>query len=197
MEFRNLNNIDYFVKDNIYLFENVLEDKVCNDLIHFLNKNEKEGKTEIEKHGNSTNVQCSYIHIEKNSDYDKIIYSCINKYFKLIQCIPYTTLKIDNDCNYTLRRIYGNTRLHSDGVFGNSYDREKQTEIRTVSCIIALNGNYSGGFFNFPLQKISLKLKRGDLIIFPPYWTHPHEVSEPLNETYRYTINTWGTQFLS
>ena len=86
--------------------------------------------------------------------------------------------------------------MHSDGEYGNSYDRITQKEIRTISCIIALNSNYSGGYFEFPVQKISLKLKRGDLIIFPPYWTHPHKVSEPLNETSRYTINTWGTKFL-
>ena len=196
MELKTLDSIHYLCKDNIYLFENVLNYNVCNDLIKYINEKEKEGKTGTEKHGKSSNVQCSYITIEKDSEYDKIIYSCINKYFKIVQCINSTFLNIDDDSNYCLRRIYGNTRLHSDGEYGNSYDRITQKEIRTVSCIIALNSNYSGGYFEFPVQKISIKLKRGDLIIFPPYWTHPHKVSEPLNETSRYTINTWGTKFL-
>ena len=34
-------------------------------------------------------------------------------------------------------------------------------------------------------------LKKGEAIAFPPYWTHPHEVSAPENGTFRYTINTW------
>ena len=193
MDLRSFNNIHYLYKDNIYLFENVLNYNVCNDLIKYINEKEKEGKTGTEKHGKSSNVQCSYIPIEKDSKYDKIIYSCINKYFTILQSMN-MGLIIDKDSNYCLRRIYGNTRLHSDGEYGNLYHGITQKEIRTVSCIIALNSNYSGGYFEFPVQKISIKLKRGDLIIFPPYWTHPHKVSEPTNETSRYTINTWGTK---
>ena len=47
------------------------------------------------------------------------------------------------------------------------------------------------GVFEFSRQKISLSLKKGQLIAFPPYWTHPHKVTEPLNSSYRYNINTW------
>ena len=80
MELKTLDSIHYLCKDNIYLFENVLNYNVCNDLIKYINEKEKEGKTGTEKHGKSSNVQCSYITIEKDSEYDKIIYSCINKY---------------------------------------------------------------------------------------------------------------------
>jgi hypothetical protein len=41
------------------------------------------------------------------------------------------------------------------------------------------------------IYNISLKMKKGSVIIFPPYWTHLHEVSNLENNTYRYTINTW------
>ncbi len=60
-----------------------------------------------------------------------------------------------------------------------------------MSVIIALNDDYEDGTFHFPNQKFSVKLKKGQLIAFPPYWTHLHGVEELKNDTFRYTINTW------
>ena len=60
-----------------------------------------------------------------------------------------------------------------------------------MSVIIALNDDYEGGIFHFPHQNFTKKLGKGELIAFPPYWTHLHGVETPLNNTIRYTINTW------
>ena len=60
-----------------------------------------------------------------------------------------------------------------------------------MSIIIALNDDYEGGIFHFPYQDFNVKLKKGQLIAFPPYWTHLHGVESPANGTFRYTINTW------
>lgn len=54
-----------------------------------------------------------------------------------------------------------------------------------MSVIMCLNHDYDGGEFVFPTQNYSVNLKKGDIIAFPPDWTHP------LNGTYRYTVNTW------
>lgn len=59
------------------------------------------------------------------------------------------------------------------------------------SLVIGLNDDYDGGEFYFPNQKFKHKLKKGEIILFPPYWTHPHFTFPLLNRTYRYTINTW------
>jgi hypothetical protein len=66
--------------------------------------------------------------------------------------------------------------------------------IRFMSIIFALNDNHDGGIFRFPNHDISIKLKRGSVLLFPPFWTHPHEVSTVYNNTHRYTINTWALQ---
>ena len=42
-----------------------------------------------------------------------------------------------------------------------------------MSVIIALNDDYEGGEFYFPKQDYKVKLKKGDIICFPPYHTHP------------------------
>ena len=59
-----------------------------------------------------------------------------------------------------------------------------------MSNIISLNDDYEGGEFYFSKQDYKIKLKKGDILCFPPYHTHPHMYT-PINNTYRYTINTW------
>ena len=63
-----------------------------------------------------------------------------------------------------------------------------------MSVIIALNDDYEGGELVFPNQDVVVKLKKGQAVAFPPYWTHPHYTNEPLNGTFRYTVNTWLTE---
>ena len=107
----------------------------------------------------------------------------------------------DYNTNYILRKIYGKTRLHIDGIYevqesninfikDNIYGNYKM--VRESSIIFGLNDDYDGGLFNFPYYDVSLKLKKGSVLIFPPFWTHKHQVYELENNTYRYTISTWS-----
>jgi len=64
-------------------------------------------------------------------------------------------------------------------------------QVRNLTMTIALNGDYDGGEFCFPCQNFKIKLKRGQVVAFPPFWTHPHYTNELRNDTHRYTINTW------
>lgn len=100
-----------------------------------------------------------------------------------------------------LRKIYGKTRLHCDGFIDHNssinYIEERGINkirnmlYRELSVIFSLNDNYDGGYFYFPQQDITIKMKKGSVLFFPPYFTHSHEVSELYNNTYRYTLNTW------
>ena len=47
-----------------------------------------------------------------------------------------------------------------------------------ITFVVCLNDNYEGGNLVFPKQEVSIKLKRGDLILFPGSYTHPHGVTE-------------------
>lgn len=107
------------------------------------------------------------------------------------------------DCNtgYILRKIYGRTRLHIDNVseiydsninFINENKKGDYRMVRNASIVFALNDDYEGGMFNFPYYDVKVKLKKGSVIIFPPYWTHQHEVYGVENNTFRYTITTWS-----
>jgi hypothetical protein len=63
--------------------------------------------------------------------------------------------------------------------------------VRCLSIIVVLNDDYDGGIFNFPNQGLKFKVKKGEAVLFPPYWTHPHYVTSVGEGQARYTINTW------
>ena len=110
-------------------------------------------------------------------------------------------LKFDYNCGYTLRKIYNNTNIHIDNLTsGEEFQENKNNKnnknnnkiiMRNVSAIFSLNDGYDGGEFIFPDFDLSIKLKKGSVIMFPPYWTHLHGTKPLLNDTYRYTVNTW------
>ena len=111
---------------------------------------------------------------------------------------------LTNHSGFCFRKIYGNTRQHSDGIHLLETNKNvkyiknnKDSSVffaRNCSFVISLNDNYDGGLFRFPVQDVELKLKKGSIIVFPPYWTHPHETSELENDTFRYTVNSWGLE---
>jgi hypothetical protein len=118
------------------------------------------------------------------------------------------TIISNNTCNFCIRKIHGATRMHTDGIkeennILNSYfidNKNKKKYInwndeyttRLSSLVFQLNDDYDGGLFIFPKYDISIKLEKGSVIIFPPYWTHKHGTTELVNNTFRYTINTWS-----
>lgn len=107
----------------------------------------------------------------------------------------------DHNSGYILRKIYGSTRLHIDNIselydsninFIKNNKKGDYRMVRSASIIFGLNDDYDGGLYNFPYYDITLKLKKGSVIIFPPYWTHEHQVFAVENNTFRYTLSTWS-----
>ena len=182
--------------NNIFIFENseLITNDFCKELINYINTT---SNSLTEEWGNNTNVNCKYINIsdikedEIRTKFDNDIYKIINYIINYLNN-EYGII-CSGDSGYCLRKIHGPTRLHKDGIsvelIENRYIPIKK--IRNMSIIIELNDDYDGGECYFPVQDFKIKLKKGQIIAFPPYWTHPHMVSGPLNGTYRYTINTW------
>jgi hypothetical protein len=184
----NPNKFDGIILSNQFEF---IDESLCDELIKYINN-----LTEfhIEKWQEANNVNCKFINIKDTQDiynFDNKLFSVIGKFIQYM----FNTYKLTSkgDSGYCLRKIYGPTRQHSDGLFDytNKDIPISIYKIRNLSVIIALNDDYEGGQFYFPSQDRVIKLKKGQIIAFPPYWTHPHTVLAPLNGTYRYTINTW------
>ncbi len=119
--------------------------------------------------------------------YEKIIFDIIAKIIKYLDKNFKITCK--GDTNYQLCKNFGETYMHVEQI-KNSLHNMKLDDLILISVIICLNDNYEGGEICFPKQNKTIKMKKGDILLFPPYWTHPYYTNDLLNKTYRYTINT-------
>lgn len=61
---------------------------------------------------------------------------------------------------------------------------------RTVSAILYLNDNYSGGELEFPTYDLKIKPKAGTLYVFPSNYPYRH-IAHPVTEGTKYAIVTW------
>ena len=182
------------LKDSIYIVENLIETDKCNEIATFIKENKSLHQYIEVDTKYSNNVECTFIGISniKTNKYilelDEFIKNKVVDIIRLV--ISKNSFFKSNvfDNGYTLRQIHGGTLLHTDGIFEKN---KGYMGPRLLSIIINLNDDYDGGEFNFPKQDVKVKLNIGDAICFPPYWTHPHEVSSVLHGQYRYTINTW------
>ena len=187
------------IKDSIYIIKDLFlpEPGKCDEIVTFINEN-KTLRQYIEVNPlKKNNVECTFIRINDNinNEYlttlDEYIKNKIGDIVKLVvsqnPLFPHNVF----DNGYTLRQIHGGTVIHIDGIVENS---NSTSNPRLLSIIINLNEDYDGGEFHFPKQDVKITLKKGEAICFPPYWTHPHEVSSVSFGEYRYTINTWILQ---
>lgn len=149
--------------------------------------------------GGYTKEEIKYLFFKLNEITDKI-----KEILKQLS-IHYSTALLKYNSGYILRKIYGRTRTHIDGnklskqfniMHLQQYQETREINmnnviIRNLSGIFTLNDDYDGGLFQFPNHNLEFKLKKGSLLLFPPYWTHRHQTTELLNETFRYTITVW------
>jgi len=175
---------------SIYILRNVISNEKMQDIKKIIDKYADRVEEYSEVYNN--HVCSTFLHFQDLEHYNPKIYQEIKRTFEYIRNkiethIYHLKSRVQYDF-MQLRKIHGPTQLHIDGALPVS----ESNECRLYSVIIALNNDYEGGEFNFPNQDVSVKLKAGDALIFPPYWTHPHSTNE-LNGTFRYTINTWFT----
>ena len=182
------------VSTNIYIVRNLLSTKEAGKLRDLIETSPK-GR---EDYAYGANVSASTLHLSDVNDKEQynIVKKCLCEISK--HMIPESCHETDGwgenfsppDIHVMLRKIDGATKSHADGVINTPKVVSTTNNVRIFSVIIALNSDYEGGELCFPKQDISIKLKVGEAVIFPPYWTHPHHTNA-LNGTFRYTINTW------
>lgn len=168
---------------SIYVFHSIIPDAVCDALIKYMNEYDD---PQFKIWEQSQNVCCLSVKTV-NSGFDNVIFDCVkSKILHSMKCVnPFFVS--DYDEGFTLRKIFGPTRLHTDGI--TMYP--PKNEVRTCSIIIGLNSDFEGGDIVFPMQNKRIKLMKGEAILFPASWNFPHYTSDVENMSYRYTINTW------
>lgn len=175
--------------NNIYVIHNLLDDVFCNNMINHINNAALHKKD----YNPTNNVQTystllSLIITDNDSLLNRDISLFLTGYVRAISCIINRVNNlifnsgIPKISEVELRKVYGATRQHIDGI--------SIQDTRLLTSICALNDDYDDGIISFPVQNIKIKLNKGDILLFPPYWTHPHFVSTPRNN-FRYTITFW------
>ena len=182
--------------NGIWLIDDLFSDSLCAELRGYLDEN---GDLYSERWGQAQNVQCEYINLtdirnqETRERLDGGVFKQVGRALTWVRGEAGAGAGLASDTGYCLRRIWGETRRHSDGVMGYGGPKGDQvpvSSIRSMSMIVSLNSDYDEGQIRFPEQDVELRLEQGSALLFPPYWTHPHQVAAPVNGS-RYTINTW------
>jgi hypothetical protein len=178
------------VDRHIYVIDNVMTDRECEDIIEHINSN-------IGQDTDNNNIVRVFVtKLQSDCENDLILHTKIkiicNKIFRSIMHVN-PLIEINGDTSYNLNKIYSFTSLHADEEHA-TVDNFIDNKIRTLSLIINLNDDYTGGIFHFPKHNIKYKLNKGGAILFPPFWTHPHEITDISSTCY--TITTWGTEKL-
>jgi 2OG-Fe(II) oxygenase superfamily len=184
-------NIKEVGTTNIYVIDNAFDRELCDELMKYIDS------TKLKKLSftDNNNVECySVVHIEENETH-RFVIEKIKELFKSVSEIN-DKIKIVGQTLFELRKVYGETRIHQDGVFnGDIIQTENNGKVKTVrslTIVLTLNDDFEGGVYTFPNQNITIKPKKGTAILFPPYYTHPHGVSAIENGKFRYICSSWA-----
>lgn len=199
-----LKKITYSNGNNVKCFINQMDEllNTKDDLFYSFSTDTNEYKKMLEKANTNKPIQTNLMNGITHKTIKKYNEQ-INQKLKTISGLMKDIndhIKFDYNTGYILRKIYGPTRMHIDGIneiyssdinFIHDNKLGDYKMIRNATIIIALNDDYEGGLYNFPYYNVSLRLKKGSVLIFPPFWTHAHEATELENNTIKYTITTW------
>ena len=187
-------NLDFYVKK----IPNFLDKKFCNDVIvnienlnwqqHMFQYFDVE-KNEFREKNVSGEQELDIVNI--NSELTEIIMKKL--WFEMDNYIKYYNFKwFDGWQGYTnirFNRYEKNKKMaehcdHIQSIFDGTIKG-----VPTLSVLGILNDNYKGGEFIMFENKV-IKLKQGDLLIFPSNFLFPHKV-EPVLEGIRYSYISW------
>lgn len=153
---------------NIYIFDNLIDDKLCNEIIRIYN---------------IKNINQEYACISKiedrNTDY-KVYNRIIELLTSFVNVNKYVNFNYDS--GYIIYNYKEGINLIKEDI---SSDKEYFSNlVKTMVLIISLDDKDEKGEFIFPYQKEKIKLKKGTAILFPSFWTHPYEMRSTLNDCY-------------
>ncbi len=177
------------LQGDIYIIHNLIQDTFCENIRNLIDSQAHENITGY----TYVSAVIAYIitlgdisldNIIIKQDISLLLSGYIRAITSIISKINNTIFQnfIPNISTVEFRKIYGETKKHIDNI--------SRDNPRMLTCIIMLNDDYDDGIFSFPSQNVQFKPKKGDIILFPPYWTHPHQVSAPTNG-FRYAITFW------
>ena len=175
--------------NDIYIINDMIDSTFCKNMCNHINE---QALYKTDQYSDDSNVLSYNINIDElcmdniliKQDISLLLTGYVRAIASVINNVRQYVFsnEIPNISIIELRKIFGKTNLHIDNI--------SDKNVRHLTCIIILNNDYDDGVFSFPSQNLEFKVKQGDVVLFPPFWTHPHKVSCPTNG-FRYTITYW------
>jgi len=188
------------LEKNIYLYEDVLENpaQLIKD-IELLDSLDEESS--ISKWKEWIAYQSDYAFGSQKRILDTIFDDSMPHYFAALSIynrINSSIVKVSNDyaSMHDDLDIGFLTPLSISKYFvgksmGPHVDSHDDDPLKTISVVLYLNDDYTGGEINFPEQDIKIKAKAGSIVVFPSKKPYFHESKEILSGTKYMTPGFW------
>lgn len=173
-------------RDSIYIVDDInFKSEQCDNYVNFIDKYNENGIIILtDKSDDFT--------IERIQWVTRIIIEIQDKVRSIADVVRSNLgLTIHGDPGYVFQRIEGNGSLCIDGVKPSALKEIDHDKIRCLTVIAALNDFDSKTDLYFPKQDVSIKLKKGEFVVFPPYWTHPYKIRTDDPQKMTYILKTW------
>jgi len=187
------------VEDYIVYEQNFLDHDICDELISEFHESEWQNTrisggsdsqgSVLEDVRNCKSIEFSYSDVmgknyEARNKLDSIIFNKISEaYSNYASTVKNSQITCEEDEGYTLLKydVGGKYVQHTDHYQGRP---------RSLTIIINLNDDYTGGELAFRNRTKIYNLQKGDIIIFPSNFMYPHEII-PVKSGTRYALITW------
>ena len=116
---------------------------------------------------------------------------CLDEYRERYPFLDKTTAPWGLFSRYKLQRYYpgeGYFNIHCENTGPNP--NERPIDHRVLAWMIYLNDVKDGGHTSFPSQKRKFQPRRGDVLLWPAYFTHPHHGITSKTQT-KYIVTGW------
>tara|TARA_B100001989_G_C24507639_1_gene448587 strand:- start:803 stop:1387 length:585 start_codon:yes stop_codon:yes gene_type:complete len=168
----------------IKVYDNVIPDDVCQQLIEFFELNKD--NQEYINHNNCpcfTQVNLNQVSVDLVRSLIPYLTTVYNTYKEDVKAKFAPKIKHLEEFRIKRYIVNGNERfdLHIDADDNNSC-------IRAVAFLFYLNDN--DGMTVFPFHGINIKPTKGSVLIFPPTWEYPHSGLPP-NDSVKYIMSTY------
>ena len=184
--------------DFIYVKRNALPREQCNKIINFFEQSGNKVSGTIDVHADRINKELKKSTEEfvmyGSNNYDPIFISYLNNALREY-CSKYPYINsIDRWVLFSQYKIQkynpneGYFALHCENC-GSEFLQGRASG-RMLVWMIYLNDVTEGGYTVWPQQERILAPKCGDIVIWPPYWTHPHQGITSKTQT-KYILTGW------
>jgi len=178
------------LQDYIAIYK-AIEPTICNQIINDFNEGQwskHSYSNPITKESTTYEDDLDVTYQDKYMDYlNNKIKDCINDYLINVVPMPFQLQEVST-IRFNRYQVNTNMKFHHDHIH-TLFDGERKG-IPTLTCLIMLNDEFTGGEFMMWEDKV-IKVEKGDALVFPSIFLYPHKVL-PVTSGVRYSCVTWA-----